>query len=94
MRGAPPMRRVLRSVVGVPVKLLAVFRAPPEPPPLDLIVWDRGDVMKFSLPSRKNKRFSGKKVSLDVKLTTTSSDSTDPKSGYSAAVNWRSLVGR
>ena len=47
----------------------------------------RGVDSNTSLPSRKNSRFSGKKVSKAVRLSTTSSASTAPKSGSAVAAS-------
>ena len=87
------MRRVFTSVVGSCTKFCAVWRAPlfdGEP----RRTAERGDVMNTSCPSRKNRRLSGKKVSNAVRFTTTSSDSTAPKSGYAVAVIWKLDDGR
>ena len=89
---APPMRRVLSKVDGVRKNVDRVRRAPLPPEPLK--TRDRGEVVKISLPSMKNRRFSGKYVSRAVRFTTTSSDSTAPKSGRAAAVTWRFEDGR
>ena len=94
------MRRVFSTVVGGRVKASLVRRAPMEelaPPALALPgrgTAERGEVRKISLPSTKKSRFSGKNVSREVRLMTTSSDSTEPKSGVMAAVTWKFDDGR
>ena len=92
---APPMRRVFTSVVGVGKKLERVRLGPlllvEIPGPRGLA---RGVVLNTSWPSRKNNRLSGKNTSNAVRLTTTLSDSTAPKSGFSVAVSCRLVDGR
>src|SRR5690554_5589092 len=61
---------------------------------LPLAPVERGVGLKTSCPSWKKRRFSGKKVSLAVRFTTTLSDSVEPKSGLAAAVSWKLLDGR
>ena len=94
----PPMRRVFRTTVGGRTKDSFVRRAPADEPPPPLVrkavIWPRAVVVKISLPSRKKSRFSGKNVSRAVRLITTSSDSTAPKSGLTAAVSCRAWPGR
>ena len=70
------MRRVLTMVVG----------GPELPTPLPRVS-ARGEATNISWPSTKNKRFSGKKVSVALRFMSTSSDSTLPKSGFSVAFN-------
>ena len=89
------MRRVLRSVVGSRKNVCGERRAPwPCGPLADERGLARGEVSNTSLPSRKNSRFSGKNVSKAVRFTTTSSDSTAPKSGFKAAVSCMLVEGR
>ena len=52
-----------------------------------------GVVSNTSLPSKKNNRFSGKKVSSAVRFKTTSSASTAPKSGFKGALTDTRLFG-
>tara|TARA_B100001989_G_scaffold66287_1_gene44838 strand:- start:8 stop:337 length:330 start_codon:yes stop_codon:yes gene_type:complete len=91
--GAPPILLVFKSVVGSGLNVEVVCRDPPELA-FDERTWLLGVVAKTSLPSRKKRRFSGKNVSKAVRFTTTSSDSTAPKSGFNVAVSCRLEVGR
>ena len=92
------MRRVFRTIVGGRTNDTAVRRAPVDCALpwllLNDVIWPRAVVVKISLPSRKKSRFSGKNVSRAVRLITTSSDSTAPKSGLTAPVTWKAVDGR
>ena len=92
VRGAPPILRVFSRVVGSPRKVLVVCREP-IPDRIRFMPAFRGIVLNTSCPSRKKSLFSGKNVSHAVRLTTTSSDSTTPKSGLAVAVIWTSVDG-